>query len=157
MSFLNSKSQNGKCYLIHIKTYDAELELPIECNSKGSKLFESLCASLGLRETWYFGLTYESIKYNGCLKWLKMNKKLCDLKLIKHANNTIKMFLLIKFYPEDINSQLIQDYTQHLFYLQAREQIIKETIYSPAELCILLASYSAQAKVGFLIIFFIVF
>jgi hypothetical protein len=60
------------------------------------------------------------------------------------------MLLLIKFYPEDVTSELIQEYTQHLFYLQSRQQIINEFIYSPAELCILLASYAAQAKVYFL-------
>ena len=56
------------------------------------------------------------------------------------------MLLLIK-----VSSELIQKYSQHLFYLQARQQIINELIYCPVELCILLASYAAQVKV---IIFF---
>jgi merlin protein len=148
MPLFNSNSTE-KCFLINVKTYDEELHLPIECDSKGSFLFESICKSLGLRETWYFGLMYESKKH-GTLKWLKMYKKLSDFKFIKYSDNTIKMLLLIKFYPEDVTSELIQEYTQHLFYLQSRQQIINEFIYSPAELCILLASYAAQTKVYFL-------
>jgi merlin protein len=147
MPLFNIKSNENSSLVINVKTYDEELELPIEYTSKGNRLFESICASLGLRETWYFGLTYESKKYDGILKWLKMDSKLSDLKLIKYSDNTIKMLLLIKFYPEDVTSELIQEYTQHLFYLQARQQIINEVIYCPAELCILLASYAAQAKV----------
>ena len=145
MPLFNSNSLD-KCILINVKTYDEEIEMPIEYNSKGSNLFEAICAALGLRETWYFGLTYES-KKDESLKWLKMNKRLNELKMTKYSDNKIKMLLLIKFYPEDVTSELVQEYTQHLFYLQARQQIIKEVIYCPAELCIVLASFAAQAKV----------
>ena len=29
--------------------------------------------------------------------------------------------LLVKFYPEDVEEELIQDITQHLFYLQVKQ------------------------------------
>ena len=145
MPFFNSNS-NEKSYTINVKTYDEELHMPIEFDLKGNVVFEVICKALGLRETWYFGLMYECKKHK-TLKWLKMKKKLSDLNLIKYSDNTIKMLLLIKLYPEAVSSELIQEYTQHLFYLQARQQIINEFIYCPAELCILLASYAAQAKV----------
>ena len=57
------------------------------------------------------------------------------------------MTMSLKLYPEDVCNELIQEYTQHLFYLHAKEQIMKEMIYCPAEMCIMLASLSSQAKV----------
>jgi merlin protein len=39
----------------------------------GRDLFELVCRTIGLRETWYFGLQYEDSK--GFISWLKLDKK----------------------------------------------------------------------------------
>ena len=55
---------------------------------------------------------------------------------------------LVKFYPEDVSTELIQEITQHLFYLQVKQSILNMDIYCPPEAAVLLASYAAQAEVS---------
>jgi hypothetical protein len=54
---------------------------------------------------------------------------------------------LAKFYPEDVAEELVQEVTQHLFYLQVKQAILSMDIYCPPEASVLLASYAVQAKV----------
>lgn len=56
--------------------------------------------------------------------------------------------LRVKFYPEDVAEELIQDVTRRLFFLQVKEDILGEEIYCPPETAVLLASYAIQAKYG---------
>lgn len=56
--------------------------------------------------------------------------------------------LRAKFYPEDVNEELIQDITRRLFFLQVKENILTEEIYCPPESAVLLASYAIQEKYG---------
>ncbi len=56
----------------------------------------------------------------------------------------------MKFYPEDITHELIQDITRHLFYLQVKQDILNMDIYCPPDTAAHLASLSLQAKVIFL-------
>ena len=53
----------------------------------------------------------------------------------------------MKFYPEDITHELIQDITRHLFYLQVKQDILNMDIYCPPETAAHLASLALQAKV----------
>jgi len=53
-----------------------------------------------------------------------------------------------KFYPEDVAEELVQEVTQHLFFLQVKQAILSMDIYCPPEASVLLASYAVQAKVG---------
>ena len=53
----------------------------------------------------------------------------------------------VKFYPEDVSEELIQEVTQHLFFLQVKQSILNMDIYCPPEATVLLASYAIQAKV----------
>ena len=55
---------------------------------------------------------------------------------------------LVKFYPEDVSEELVQEVTQHLFFLQIKDQILNMKIYCPPEASVLLASYAVQAKYG---------
>lgn len=55
---------------------------------------------------------------------------------------------LAKFYPEDVAEELVQDITQHLFFLQVKQAILSMDIYCPPEASVLLASYAVQAKVS---------
>jgi len=54
----------------------------------------------------------------------------------------------VKFFPEDVAEELIQDVTQRLFFLQIKETILTEDVYCPPETGVLLASYAVQAKFG---------
>jgi merlin len=54
-----------------------------------------------------------------------------------------------KFYPENVAEELVQEVTQHLFFLQIKQAILSNDIYCAPESSVLLASYSVQAKVIF--------
>ena len=60
----------------------------------------------------------------------------------------MSFLFLAKFYPEDVAEELIQEITQHLFFLQVKQAILNEDIYCPPEASVLLASYAVQAKYG---------
>ena len=55
---------------------------------------------------------------------------------------------MVQYFPEDIEEDLIQEITKHLFFLQIKEAVLNEDIYCPAEASVLLASYALQAKVS---------
>ena len=41
---------------VRIQTLDAQLEFQINPKGVGQDLFDLVCRTIGLRETWYFGL-----------------------------------------------------------------------------------------------------
>lgn len=55
---------------------------------------------------------------------------------------------LAKYFPEDVAQELIQEVTQHLFFLQVKQAILNMDIFCPPEAAVLLASYAVQAKYG---------
>ena len=52
---------------------------------KGKDLFDLVCRTLGLRETWFFGLQYE---IKDTVAWLKMDKKVYQSD-VSHWSETI--------------------------------------------------------------------
>ena len=60
---------------------------------------------------------------------------------------TIEFYFVVKFYPEDITHELIQDITRRLFYLQVKQDILSMDIYCPPDTASHLASLALQAKV----------
>lgn len=123
---------------------DANLDFPVKASIKGKHLFELVCKTMGLRESWYFGLeftTFEGVKW-----WLRMEDKVVDQ--ISNCESLYHLYLLVQFYPEDIEEELIQEITQHLFFLQVQEAILNMNIFCPAEASVLLASFALQAKYG---------
>ena len=79
--------------------------------------------------------------------WLKLEKKVLDQPdLIK--TSLLHLDFLVKFYAEDVSEELVQEVTQHLFFLQIKDQILNMKIYCPPEASVLLASYAVQAKYG---------
>ncbi|KAM6913035.1 ezrin a [Xenentodon cancila] len=123
---------------------DAELEFSFHPNTTGKQLFEQVARTIGLREVWYFGLQY--IDNKGFLTWLNPDKKVLSQDVKKETPLQFK--LRVKFYPEDVAEELIQDVTRKLFFLQVKEEILSEEIYCPPESVVLLASYAVQAKFG---------
>ncbi|XP_068765967.1 merlin isoform X2 [Struthio camelus] len=142
MSIRGLKKKQPKTFKVKIITVDAEMEFSCEMKWKGKDLFDLVCRALGLRETWFFGLQY-TIK--GMCTWLKMDKKVLDQEIPK--DDPISFRFLAKFYPEKAEEELLQEITQHLFFLQVKKQILDEEIYCSPEATVLLASYAVQAKV----------
>ncbi len=157
---LPSASKSRKTIFVSIQTMDAQLEFDIEKTALGRDLFDWVTRTIGLREVPYFGLQY--IDSKGFIAWLKMDKKISDQDIAinkyedhnkKHSkltsNEPLMSFLfLAKFFPEDVAEELIQEITQHLFFLQVKQAILNMDIFCPPEASVLLASYAVQAKYG---------
>ncbi|XP_072122029.1 ezrin-like isoform X1 [Mobula birostris] len=129
---------------VRVTTMDAELEFAIQPNTTGKQLFDQVVKTVGLREVWYFGLQYTDNK--GYLNWLKLEKKVSQQDLKKES--PVQFKFRIKFFPEDVSEELIQEITQKLFFLQVKENILSDEVYCPPETAVLLASYAVQAKFG---------
>ncbi|XP_069475378.1 merlin isoform X2 [Ambystoma mexicanum] len=143
MSFSSLKRKQPKTFTVRIITMDAEMEFSCEVKWKGKDLFDLVCRTLGLRETWFFGLQY-TVK--DTVAWLKLDKKVLDYDVPKEE--PVTFHFLAKFYPENVEEELVQEITQHLFFLQVKKQILDEKIFCPPEASVLLASYAVQAKFG---------
>uniref|UniRef100_A0A3Q3BBH8 Moesin b n=1 Tax=Kryptolebias marmoratus TaxID=37003 RepID=A0A3Q3BBH8_KRYMA len=129
---------------VRVTTMDAELEFAILPSTSGKQLFDQIVKTIGLRETWFFGLQYQDSK--GYSTWLKMNKRVTAQDVKK--NNPLLIKFRAKFYPEDVAEELIQEATQRLFFLQVKESILNDDMYCPPETAVLLASYAVQVKHG---------
>ncbi|XP_054895715.1 NF2, moesin-ezrin-radixin like (MERLIN) tumor suppressor a [Poeciliopsis prolifica] len=135
--------KQAKYFNVKICTMESDMEFKCEMKWKGKDLFDLVCQTLGLRETWFFGLQY-NIK--DTVAWLKMERKVLDQDVSK--DEPITFHFLAKFYPENAEEELVQDITQHLFFLQVRKKILEEEIHCPPEASVLLASYAVHAKYG---------
>lgn len=67
---------------------------------------------------------------------------------IQKNHQTASFMFLAKFYPEEVAEELVQEVTQHLFFLQVKQAILSMDVYCPPEASVLLASYAVQAKVS---------
>ncbi|KAL3314956.1 hypothetical protein Ciccas_006410, partial [Cichlidogyrus casuarinus] len=112
---------------VKVSTYESDLELNIPAKSTGKYLFDLVCSSIGLRETWFFGLQSYTQDDKGTIKllnWLNLEKKIVAQRN-SHHDKTPLFFFHAKFFPEDVEQELIQSNTRHLFYLQVRDLIFK--------------------------------
>ncbi|MCJ8736873.1 hypothetical protein PDJAM_G00017310 [Pangasius djambal] len=129
---------------VRVTTMDAELEFAIQSVTTGKQLFEQVVKTVGLREVWYFGLQYMDNK--GYLTWLKLEKKVLSQDVRRET--PLQFMFRAKYFPEDVDNELIQDITRKLFFLQVKDEILSDSVYCPPETAVLLASYSVQAKYG---------
>uniref|UniRef100_A0A3B4BGM6 FERM domain-containing protein n=1 Tax=Periophthalmus magnuspinnatus TaxID=409849 RepID=A0A3B4BGM6_9GOBI len=129
---------------VRVTTMDAELEFAILPSTTGKQLFDQIVKTIGLRETWFFGLQYQDSK--GFATWLKLNKRVTAQDV--RRDNPLLIKFRAKFYPEDVSEELIQEATQRLFFLQVKECILNDDMYCPPETAVLLASYAVQVKHG---------
>lgn len=134
----------GKSFPVKVCTMDAELEFSLNWKATGQELFDLVCRTIGLRETWYFGLQFNDSK--SYVAWLKLDKRVRDQDVDKTPPMTF--LFLAKFYPEDVSEELVQEVTQHLFFLQVKQNILNMDLYCAPEASVLLASYAVQAKYG---------
>ncbi|KFD53600.1 hypothetical protein M513_05516 [Trichuris suis] len=130
---------------VRVSTMDADLEFSVSKKIRGSELFDLVCRTIGLRETWFFGLQFTSKK--GYFDWIDFNRKVVAQD-VRKVEDGYHFYFLVKFFPEDVSEELIQDITQHLFFLQVKQSILNMDIYCPPEASVLLASYAVQAKCG---------
>ncbi|XP_077571194.1 merlin [Stigmatopora nigra] len=141
---LNSlKRKQNRSFNVRICTMESDMEFGCETKWKGKELLELVCRTLGLRETWFFGLRYD---VKDTVAWLKMDKKVLDQEVPKEE--PVTLHFLAKFYPENVEEELVQDITRHLFFLQVKKKILEEEIHCPPEASVLLASYAVHAKYG---------
>ena len=158
------KKKPVKSFPVKVSTMDAELEFSLNVKASGQELFDLVCRTIGLREVWYFGLQFQDSK--GYTAWLKMDKRvqvrarafmvievepddICfQGQDVDRSEASVAFFFLAKFYPEDMSEELVQEVTQHLFFLQVKQSILNMGIYCPPEASVLLASYAVQAKYG---------
>nr|XP_015824833.2 ezrin a [Nothobranchius furzeri] len=129
---------------VRVTSMDAELEFSFHPSTKGNQLFEQVAKTIGLREIWYFGLQF--VDTRGFITWLQPDKKVLAQDVKKETPLQFK--LRAKYYPEDVDEELIQDITRRLFFLQVKEDILSDEVYCPPETAVLLASYAVQAKFG---------
>ncbi|XP_055590272.1 moesin/ezrin/radixin homolog 2 isoform X1 [Uranotaenia lowii] len=139
------RKKSNKEFPVKVCTYDSELEFHLEHRATGGYLFDLICRTIGLRENWYFGLRYVDKK--GYHSWLKMDKKVLDQHINLTPEGCVFMFMA-KFFPENVAEELVQEVTQHMFFLQIKEAILSMEVYCPPEASVLLASYAVQAKYG---------
>lgn len=66
----------------------------------------------------------------------------------KSENGAFHFYFLVKFYPESVEEELIQDSTRHMFFLQIKQSILSMDLYCQAEAAVLLASFDVQALYG---------
>ena len=93
------------------------LEFKITNTTTGQELFEQVAKTIGLRETWFFGLQYRDSK--GFNVWLNMHHKVMsqDLPKLSKPNEeqqeqtTWLLELRVMFYPEDAAEEIFQDIT----------------------------------------------
>lgn len=131
---------------VQVTTMDAELEFAIQSSTTGKQLFDQVVKTIGLRETWYFGLQYTDTQ--GLTTWIKLDKKVQSQDVKKDKDSALQFRFRAKFFPEDVSEELIQDITRHLFYLQVKDSILRDEVYCPPETSVLLTSYAVQAKYG---------
>ncbi|XP_026085263.1 radixin-like isoform X2 [Carassius auratus] len=129
---------------VRVNTMDSELEFAIQSDATGKQLFEQVVKLVGLREVCYFGLQYTDTK--GFLTWLNLDDKVSSQEV--KEENPLQFKLRVKYYPEEVSEELIEDITKKLFFLQVKESILSDEVYCPSETAVLLASYSVQAKFG---------
>ncbi|XP_068166434.1 NF2, moesin-ezrin-radixin like (MERLIN) tumor suppressor a [Antennarius striatus] len=135
--------KQSKQFRVRISTMESDMEFSCEAKWKGKDLFDIVCRNLGLRETWFFGLRYD---IKDTISWLKMEKRILNQDIPREEPITFKF--MVKFYPENAEEEMVQDITQHLFFLQVKKKILEEEIHCPPEASVLLASYAVHAKYG---------
>ncbi|KAK5870795.1 hypothetical protein PBY51_003711 [Eleginops maclovinus] len=128
LGFNSLLRKQAKNFNVRICTMESDMEFSCEVKWKGKDLFDFVCQTLGLRETWFFGLRYD---IKDTVAWLKMEKRVLDQEVPKEE--PITLHFLAKFYPENAEEELVQDITQHLFFLQVKKNILEEEIHCPPE------------------------
>ncbi|KAM7542243.1 hypothetical protein Aperf_G00000017137 [Anoplocephala perfoliata] len=129
---------------VKVTTAESQLEFEMQKNALGQDLFNQVVNTIGLREVWYFGIQY--IDKDNNPTFLRLDKKISANEFAPDHEYDFRF--MVKFYPENVEEELIQTCTITLFYLQVKNDIMSGKIYCPTETAVLLASYACVAKYG---------
>ena len=99
---------------VNIRTCEADLQFQIVSKAIGSVLFDLVCKTLGIQEVWYFGLYF--IDSKGFISWLDYDIMITNQVI--STSSELELYFGVKFYPEDVAEDLIQEQTLHYFYLE---------------------------------------
>ena len=99
---------------VKVSTFYTDFEFQMDSRARGSTLYDLVCKTMGIREVWYFGLFFYDTK--GFRTWLLNDKRVLDQGIPK--DSFLQLYFGVKYYPEDVAEELIQEITQHLFYLE---------------------------------------
>ncbi|KAL5970591.1 hypothetical protein TSMEX_001650 [Taenia solium] len=152
------KRGKNKTIKVKVTTAESQLEFEMQKNALGQDLFDQVVRTIGLREVWYFGIQY--VDKDGNPTFLRLDKKILSNDFAPGSELDFKF--MVKFYPENVEEELIQTCTITHFYLQARtidkfilslffpvkSDIMSGKIYCPTDTAVLLASYACVAKYG---------
>ncbi|CAH8581261.1 unnamed protein product [Schistosoma turkestanicum] len=127
---------------ISVVTKDAQLDFFIKKGTHGRELFSQVCTALGIREMWYFGLQYVDPKKG--VTWVKTDDKAPVRP--KKKDGPMQFFFKVKYYPEDLSVELIEEITRLHFYYETKDDIVSGKCYCPAETAVLLASFQALIR-----------
>jgi len=127
---------------VKVTTVDTELQFSVQKSSGAKALFDQVITTTGIREIWYFGLQFTDVRNQPA--WLNLTKRLNQHEIKKEVIQ--KFAFKFKYFPENVDDEIIQDATLKHLYLQVKDDILNELIYCPAEKAVLLASYQVQCK-----------
>jgi len=139
-------SKKDKRINVKVLTLANEFEFKVGEKTLGRELFDQILQTIGIREKWYFGLQYSDSKDNR--SWLELDQKVSKLLNKNKKDETLIFSFRVKFFPENVEDEIIQQNTLQMFYLQIRKDILNQGIHCPAEKAVLLASFAAQVKHG---------
>lgn len=126
---------------LKVRTPSHDIDLEAVPKTTGRELFNTLCRSLGIQETWWFGLCYKGTENEDV--WIDKSKK--TLNYLQRYLGNVRFS--VKYYPEDV-SELIEFVTIEYFFNHVKSIIINDEIFCPADTSVLLVSYALQAKYG---------
>ena len=61
VAMFKKKKSTGKVFPVKVSTMDAELEFSLNIKATGQELFDLVTRTIGLRETWYFGVVRRNL------------------------------------------------------------------------------------------------
>lgn len=108
--------KSKKTVKVKVTTVESQLEFEIQKNALGQDLFNQVVSTIGLREVWYFGIQYIDKDNNPA--FLRLDKKISSNEFAPDHEYDFRF--MVKFYPENVEEELIQTCTITLFYLQVR-------------------------------------
>lgn len=125
-----------------VSTLETEYRIEYKPKCYARELFNTVVSTTGIREHWYFGLSFTNNQ--GEEDWLILDKKINkhDISL----KGEVKFVFKFKYFPENVVDDVIQNITLRLLFKQVKNNILAESVYCPAEKAILLAAFAVQAK-----------
>ncbi|ESN96459.1 hypothetical protein HELRODRAFT_189253 [Helobdella robusta] len=143
----DKKLDPKKCFDVLVKVCDNEMMFSMKLKAKGKDLMCLVSDSLGLREMSYFGMQFEDV--NNDFVWLVNNKQILSQKV--KCRMPREFTFTVKYYPENLTAELIQDQTIEIFFSTVLNNITCKDLFknlSGEEVAISLMALELQTKVA---------